>query len=101
MKIIDCVQGTSEWHAARAGIPTASEFKTVLRERGVSKGSESVTRRAYINKLAGERITGGAVTHFSATVSVVENAHDAEAAIVTAAYRVAQAKARGMRDCVV
>lgn len=58
MKIIDCQQGTPEWHAARAGIPTASEFSTVLASKGRGKDGESVTRRRYIHKLAGERITG-------------------------------------------
>lgn len=64
MKIIECDQGTEAWHRARAGIPTASEFKTVLREKGVSKGSESKTRRDYILKLAGERITGDPATSY-------------------------------------
>lgn len=64
MRIIECDQGSPEWRAARAGIPTASEFATVLREKGRSKGSESVTRRAYINKLAGERITGDPATSY-------------------------------------
>lgn len=58
MKIIDCQQGTPEWNAARAGIPTASEFSTVLASKGRGKDGESVTRRRYIHKLAGERITG-------------------------------------------
>ena len=31
-QIIDCEQGSAEWFAARAGIPTASEFSTVLSE---------------------------------------------------------------------
>lgn len=57
MKIIDCDQRSPEWYAARAGIPTASEFSTVL-AKGKAKDSESVTRRRYIHKLAGERITG-------------------------------------------
>lgn len=57
MKIHDVVQGTPEWFAARAGIPTASEFATVL-AKGKTKDAESVTRRRYIHKLAGERITG-------------------------------------------
>lgn len=58
MRLIDCQQGTPEWHAARAGIPTASEFSTVLVSKGRGKDGESVTRRRYIHKLAGERITG-------------------------------------------
>jgi len=58
VRLIDCQQGTPEWHAARAGIPTASEFSTVLVSKGRGKDGESVTRRRYIHKLAGERITG-------------------------------------------
>jgi hypothetical protein len=64
VKIIDCDQRSPEWYAARAGIPTASEFKTVLRERGRTKGSESAERRSYILKLAGERITGDPATSY-------------------------------------
>lgn len=32
MQIIDCEQGTAEWFEARKGIPTASEFSTVMSE---------------------------------------------------------------------
>lgn len=52
VEIITCEQGTDEWRQARAGIPTASEFSTVL-----AKG-EGKTRRAYMLKLAGEILTG-------------------------------------------
>lgn len=56
MQIIECTQGTPEWLSARAGIPTASEFHTVM---AVGKnGGKSVTRVAYLNKLAGEILTG-------------------------------------------
>jgi hypothetical protein len=52
----DLEQGTPEWHIARAGIPTASEFSTVMASgRG---GGESKTRRTYMLKLAGEILTG-------------------------------------------
>lgn len=55
MNIIECEQGSPEWYAARAGIPTASEFSTVL---AVGKqGGKSVQRVAYLNKLAGEILT--------------------------------------------
>jgi hypothetical protein len=30
MQIINCDQGEPEWFTARAGIPTASEFHTVM-----------------------------------------------------------------------
>lgn len=58
MKIIECDQRSPEWYAARAGIPTASKFATVLVTKGRGKEGESVTRRRYIHQLAGERITG-------------------------------------------
>lgn len=32
IQIIDCAQGTQEWFEARKGIPTASEFSTVMAE---------------------------------------------------------------------
>lgn len=56
MEIVACEQGSLEWHRARAGIPTASMFGTVMAKgRG---GGESLTRRTYMLKLAGEIITG-------------------------------------------
>lgn len=56
MQIINCEQGTEEWFRARAGMPTASEFATVMASgRG---GGDSKTRRTYMLKLAGEIITG-------------------------------------------
>jgi len=62
MQIIECEQGTPEWLAARAGIPTASEFHTVM---AVGKnGGKSLTRIAYLNKLAGEILTGEPMENF-------------------------------------
>lgn len=56
LQIFNCEQGTPEWYAARAGIPTASEFDTVMAKgRG---NAESKTRRTYMLKLIGERLTG-------------------------------------------
>ena len=51
-KIIDCIQGTETWFAARRGIPTASCFSQIL-----AKG-EGKTRRSYLYKLAAEIVTG-------------------------------------------
>jgi len=56
LEIIDCDQGSPEWFAARAGIPTASEFHTVMAVG--PKGGKSATRVDYLNKLAGEILTG-------------------------------------------
>lgn len=57
IEVFDMPQGSDEWHQARLGIVTASEFATVMRE-GRTKGSPSVTRREYMLKLMGERLTG-------------------------------------------
>lgn len=56
IEILNCDQGSAEWFAARAGRPTASEFKTVMREG--KESSASVTRAKYMRQLAGEIITG-------------------------------------------
>lgn len=52
LEIINCEQGTDEWKAARCGVATASNFSQVL-AKGAGK-----TRKTYLLKLAGERITG-------------------------------------------
>lgn len=63
IEIINCEQGSPEWHAARAGIVTASEFATVLAKgRG---GGESKTRRTYMLRLLGERLTGEVAESYS------------------------------------
>lgn len=63
IQIIDCEQGTEAWFAARAGIPTASMFSTVMASgRG---GGESKTRAKYMRQLAGEIITGKPMEGFS------------------------------------
>jgi len=56
MQILDCEQGSGDWFRARMGIPTASEFATVLANG--RNGEASKTRRTYMLKLAGEIITG-------------------------------------------
>jgi len=63
MQIINCEQGTEEWYRARAGMPTASEFATVMASgRG---GGESKTRRTYMLTLAGEILTGEPAESYS------------------------------------
>lgn len=52
IQIIDCEQGSETWFDARKGIPTASNFSSIL-----AKG-EGKTRLAYMRKLAAEIITG-------------------------------------------
>jgi hypothetical protein len=57
-QIFTCEQGSDEWHACRMGIPTASEFATVMRAKGKAADGSSKTRTTYMLKLAGEIITG-------------------------------------------
>lgn len=52
IEIFTCQQGTPEWRACRLGIPTASEFHSVLAQ------GEGKTRRTYMLKLIGEQLTG-------------------------------------------
>lgn len=63
ISIFNCAQGTEEWYLARAGIPTASMFATVMASgRG---GGESKTRAKYMRQLAGEIITGKPIEGYS------------------------------------
>lgn len=63
MEIVNCPQGTPDWYQARCGLPTASEFATIL-AKGKS-GAESKTRRSYLLRLAGELLTGEPADTFS------------------------------------
>lgn len=56
-------QGAPEWFEVRKGIPTASQFATVL-AKGRS-GEVSKTRQTYLYKLAGELLTGEPMESFS------------------------------------
>lgn len=56
MQVFDCDQGSEDWFRCRMGIPTASEFATVMASG--KNGGDSKTRRTYLLKLAGERLTG-------------------------------------------
>ena len=60
MIIVNCDQGSPEWHRARAGVITASMFSTA-RERlktGPNKGDFSAKAKDYAFRLAIERISG-------------------------------------------
>ena len=54
-EILNLEQGTPEWFAVRMGCVTASEFHTVM--AAGKAGAPSKTRRAYMLKLIGERLT--------------------------------------------
>lgn len=59
MKVFNCIQGEPEWFAARLGIPTASCFEDVM------AGGKGITRRKYMLKLVGEKLTGEVADGFS------------------------------------
>ncbi|MBA2779408.1 lambda exonuclease family protein [Billgrantia kenyensis] len=57
MQILTLDQGTPEWHAARLGIVTMSELKTLL-VKGKGPGGFGTGAISYMHQLIGERITG-------------------------------------------
>lgn len=59
VEIVDCVQGTTEWKAAKLGIPSASNFHKV------TAGGEGKVRTRYMRDLAGEILTGRPAESFS------------------------------------
>lgn len=52
----DVEQAGAEWFALRMGIPTASKFGAVMADG--RNGEDSKTRTSYMNRLAGELLTG-------------------------------------------
>ena len=56
IEVFDHPQGSADWFACRAGLPTASEFSTVMAKG--KDGGASITRAKYMRQLAGEIITG-------------------------------------------
>lgn len=74
MEIITCDQNSDEWLQARLGIPTASQFATVM-AKGRGK-AESKTRKTYMLKLIGERMTGQPADNF--TTAHMERGHEME-----------------------
>jgi len=61
MKIIDCIQGSDEWFKARCGIPTASEFSSII----TTQGKTSKSREKYMYQIAGERLLGKSVEGYT------------------------------------
>lgn len=63
LQIVECEQNSPQWFACRMGLPTASEFKTII---GIKKDArEKVTRQTYMMKLAGEILTGEPMASYS------------------------------------
>jgi hypothetical protein len=60
-----CEQGSPDWFDARRGLPTASEFSTILAKG--KGGGPSLTREKYLLTLAGEILTGECVESYTNT----------------------------------
>jgi len=60
MIVVDCEQGSEEWHAARAGVITASMFKVCRQRlaRGPNRGDYKTDAHNYAFQIAMERISG-------------------------------------------
>lgn len=56
MITLDCEQGSPEWHAARLGVATASEFDCIMTPGGKAASGKAVN--TYINTLIAEKLTG-------------------------------------------
>lgn len=75
--ITDIEQNSEAWLRVRTGIPTASQFSTILAKG--RDGGASVGRRTYMLKLAGEIITGEPMESFSSDHTERGHAMEAEA----------------------
>lgn len=62
MKIVECAQGTPEWHAARAGRVTASRVADLMARTKTGYGA---SRANYAAELVAERLTGTVAASFS------------------------------------
>lgn len=62
MRVIECAQGSEEWHKARAGVITASMFSLIRADNrlksGPTKGDYKEAAKDYAFRLAIERISG-------------------------------------------
>lgn len=60
MKLVDCAQGSPEWHSARAGVITASMFCVARGRLTTGKNAGGFTKAAetYAFRLAVERVSG-------------------------------------------
>ncbi|QOR40626.1 exonuclease [Billgrantia diversa] len=76
MQILTLEQGTPEWHAARLGIVTMSELKTLL-VKGKGPGGFGTGAISYMHQLIGECITGEPSDAFQGNVHT-QRGHELE-----------------------
>jgi len=63
MVIYDVEQGTPEWYAVKAGIPSASEFDKII----TAGGQPSKQQHAYQSRLLAEKMLGRCIEGFAKT----------------------------------
>jgi len=56
MIILECEQGSKEWHQARLGIPTASRFADIMTP--IKRQYAEKSAKSYMHQLIAERISG-------------------------------------------
>lgn len=84
MIIIDCEQGSPEWHAARCGVVTASRVADLMAK---TKSGWSASRANYAAELIAERLTGSVADRYCSPEMQWGRDHEAEAARIYAFER--------------
>lgn len=84
MIIIDCEQGSPEWHAARCGVVTASRVADLMAK---TKSGWSASRANYAAELIAERLTGAVAESYCSPAMQWGRDHEAEAARIYAFER--------------
>jgi hypothetical protein len=74
MRIIDCEQGSDEWFAVRRGVPSASEFDSIITPK---KGDLAAAHETYIDRLIDEAIRTDARRKFQGTADT-DRGHELE-----------------------
>lgn len=77
MIITDANQGSPEWLALRAGLPTASCFDRIV----TSRGEPSKTAQKYLYQLAGERLMGAPMESYQSDAMTRGQELEAEARV--------------------
>ena len=74
MRIIDCEQGSPEWFSARLGVPSASEFDSIITPK---KGELAAAHETYIDRLIDEAIRVDAKRKFQGNADT-DRGHELE-----------------------
>lgn len=80
MKVLNCQQGTKEWHWARLGIPTASQFGRILTPKTRKLSASADT---YMHELVAEWLIGIPHGVDARSMGFVERGRDMEESAVS------------------